>query len=186
MTISEYITKFVVEPVNLLKPLLRKPKTLKASNIETPVVYVNNISISYDKKAVVKNLSFEICKGEKAVITGESGKGKSSILNALLGFVPISSGEISFSDKKVSAENIAAIRSKIAWLPQETALYFESVNEIIHSLFNLNVNKPNSPTKAEVDQMLNRLNISTYLLEKKWMKYQVAKSNESYLHLLFY
>lgn len=132
-----------------------------------PLISVNNISISYDENEVVKNLSFQLSKGDKAVITGESGKGKSSILNALVGFIPISNGNIFFSNVELLPKNIGEIRSNIAWLPQETALHFDSVKEIIYSLFSLHKNKPNTPSKAEIHQLLNKLNISPVLLDKE-------------------
>ena len=133
----------------------------------TPLISVNNISISYDENEVVKNLSFQILKGEKVVITGESGRGKSSILNALVGFIPISKGNVFFSNIELLPKNIGEIRSNIAWLPQETALHFDSVKEIIYSLFSLQKNKPNTPSKAEIHQLLNQLNISPVLLDKE-------------------
>jgi len=139
----------------------------RTNTICTPIITVNNISIFYEKNEVIKNLSFQVEKGDKVVITGESGRGKSSILNALLGFIKISSGNISFFNNELSVENISKIRSKIAWLPQETALHFDSVNEIIYSLFSLKINKQNTPSKAEVNQVLKELNVSPDLLDKE-------------------
>ncbi len=131
------------------------------------LVSANNISVIYETNEVIKNLSFQINKGEKVVITGESGKGKSTILNALLGFIPIINGEVILFNKDLSSENIAEIRSQVAWLPQETTLHFKSVNEIIYSPFTFHVNKLNSPPKSEVNQILKSLNILPELLNKE-------------------
>ncbi|MEN8185589.1 MAG: ATP-binding cassette domain-containing protein [Bacteroidota bacterium] len=135
--------------------------------MESPIISVNNISIIYEKEEVIKDLSFQIKKGEKAVITGESGKGKSTILNSLLGFVPISNGEIFISDKKLVPDNILEIRNKVAWLPQETSLDFQNVNDIIYTPFTFKSNKHNFPSNSEVDQILNSLNISSKLLQNE-------------------
>ena len=135
--------------------------------MDTPLISVNNISISYEENKVLNNFSFQIAKGDKVVITGESGRGKSSILNALLGFIPISNGNIYFSDLELSPKNIGEIRSSIAWLPQETALHFDSVKEIIYSLFSLQINKPNTPSKTEINKLLQILNIAPELLDKE-------------------
>ena len=143
------------------------PENNIANATGTPFISVKNISIFYDQNEVIKNLSFLVEKGDKVVITGESGRGKSSILNALLGFIEISAGSISFLDKELSVENISEIRSYIAWLPQETALHFDTVSEIIYSLFSLKINKPNTPSEAQVNQMLNDLNISPDQLDKE-------------------
>ena len=143
------------------------PKNKKSIINDKLIVSVNNLFVNYEENEVIKNLSFQISKGDKAVITGESGRGKSTILNTLLGFVPISKGEISFFDKKLTAKNISEIRSRIAWLPQETALHFDSINDIIYSLFSLKINKPNTPSKTEIDQIFNQLNILPNLLDKE-------------------
>ena len=139
----------------------------RTNTTDIPIISVNNISISYEENEVIKNLSFQVEKGDKVVITGESGRGKSTILNTLLGFIKISSGDIFLFDDKLSAENISKIRSKIAWLPQETALHFDSVHDIIYSLFSLKINKQNAPSNTEVNRILNNLNISPNLLNKE-------------------
>ena len=143
------------------------PDKKRINTTSTPIISVNNISIFFDENEVIKNLSFQVEKGDKVVITGESGKGKSSILNALLGFIKISAGSIYFFDKELSAENISEIRSSIAWLPQETALHFDTVKEIIYSLFSLKINKQNTPSESEVNQILNDLNISPDQLNRE-------------------
>ncbi len=146
---------------------MQKTTKKKAKNIDPVVISINNISISYENNEVIKNLSFQIIKGDKAVLTGESGRGKSSILNALLGFVPISKGNIFLFGKELSPGNIAEIRSHTAWLPQETALHFNSVKDIIYSLFTLKANKSNSPSTSKINQIFKNLNISHQLLDKE-------------------
>ncbi len=143
------------------------PNHKRQNNIETPVISVNNISIHYEDQQVIKNLSFQISKGEKVVITGESGRGKSTVLNALLGFIPLFDGAIYFFDKKLTSQNLQEIRSKTAWLPQETALQFESVHDIIYSLFTLKANRSNAPSKSTIDQTLKNLNILPKILNKE-------------------
>ncbi len=144
-----------------------QPNKKKSNTVGTTIISVNNVSISYEENIVIKKLSFQVKKSDKVVITGESGKGKSSILNVLLGFIPISNGNIFFSDIELLPKNIGEIRSNIAWLPQETALHFNSVKEIIYSLFSLQKNKPNTPSKADIHQLLSQLNISSILLDKE-------------------
>lgn len=132
----------------------------------SPIISVQNISIQFENEVIINNISFQLKKGESIAITGESGKGKTSLLNALLGFVPISKGEIFLFDKKINQHNIADIRSQISWLPQETALQFSSVKDILYSLFNLKANKINTPSKNEIEHVFNCLNTSTLLLNK--------------------
>ena len=50
-------------------------------------ISVQNISVAYNKKVVLENLSIEIKCGEFVAIVGKSGTGKTTLLNALAGFI---------------------------------------------------------------------------------------------------
>jgi peptide/nickel transport system ATP-binding protein len=69
------------------------------------LIDVNNISIEYRGKTVVKDISFSVNEGEILGIVGESGSGKSSVLRAIMGLLPtggnVSKGEIIFKGKNL-------------------------------------------------------------------------------------
>lgn len=130
------------------------------------IIQVKNIQIAYDSQVVIENLSFEVAQGQKVAVTGESGKGKSTVLNVLAGFTPFQSGEILIFDKSLTETNIAFIRQHIAWLPQETALQFDSVQEMIYAPFEFAVNTNKMPSSTEVQQMFAHLNLPLELLQK--------------------
>ncbi len=79
---------------------LEKSKTVDDPIRETKAVDTvasvefNNISFRYKDQPVLNNFSFIIKKGDFVGITGQSGKGKTTILNLLLGFLKPASGEI--------------------------------------------------------------------------------------------
>ncbi len=52
------------------------------------MLQLKNVSIAYGKIEVVKNVSFDIKKGQTLAIIGKSGTGKSSLLNAIADFIP--------------------------------------------------------------------------------------------------
>jgi len=131
------------------------------------ILNIENIKVEYDNEPVFQNLSFTINKGDKIVITGDSGKGKTSLINALLGFVPISQGKITWFDKELNKENINDIRKEISWLPQETALYFESVKEMIYTPFSFKNNKTVTPSEKEIFKIFKVFNLSDDILNKQ-------------------
>ena len=61
---------------------------------------VSDLSLSYDKNTVVSSLSFEFHEGDYIAIIGENGSGKSTLMNALLGLLEPSGGEIKSHIKK--------------------------------------------------------------------------------------
>ena len=130
------------------------------------VIQVKNIKVVYGSQVVIENLSFEIEQGQKVAITGESGKGKSTVLNVLAGFTPFQSGEILLFDKSLDETNIAFIRQQLAWLPQETALHFDSVREMIDAPFEFAANEANKPTQSQIQEVFENLSLPLELLDK--------------------
>lgn len=90
------------------------------------MITINNLNISFEEEVVHKNFSLIVKKGQKLAITGESGRGKSTLLNALAGFIPHYEGQISVDGITLSANTVEEIRAKMAWLPQNTSLHLGS------------------------------------------------------------
>jgi len=65
------------------------------------MLQVNQLTLKYTSVDVVKNLSFKLDKGERLVILGASGCGKTTLLKAISGYHPISKGEIIFNNEKI-------------------------------------------------------------------------------------
>ena len=63
---------------------------------------VTNLSVSYAGKPIISDLSFEVPTATTLAITGPSGVGKSTVLQAICGLVRISSGAISVDDRDVT------------------------------------------------------------------------------------
>ena len=130
------------------------------------IIQVKNIKVAYGSQIVIENLSFDIEKGQKVAITGESGKGKSTLLNVMAGFTPFQNGEILMFDKALDETNIGFIRQQMAWLPQETSLQFDSVQEMIYAPFEFAANSSNKPTSEQVNEVFENLSLPLELLQK--------------------
>lgn len=109
-----------------------------------------------------------------ACITGESGTGKSSLLNAVMGFVPLKEGRIIVDGIKLTSETVDLIRTRIAWVPQELSLPAEWVGEMISIPFELKQNKKNSlleekicPLRQRVMEVWNMLALEPELYDKR-------------------
>lgn len=77
-------------------------------------IICNNITIGYEKKVVVKGLSFMVNSGDYLCIVGENGAGKSTLVKSILGLLPTISGEIVFAD--------GLTKKEVGYLPQQTAV----------------------------------------------------------------
>ncbi|KOP83156.1 metal ABC transporter ATP-binding protein [Cytobacillus solani] len=69
-----------------------------------PVV-VENLTVAYQKKPVLSNVSFEVPEGKLIGIIGPNGAGKSTLIKAILGLIPKAAGEIKIYDKKYRAKD---------------------------------------------------------------------------------
>lgn len=84
------------------------------------IVEVKNFKMKFGDKTVIKDLSFEIKKGEIFGLLGANGSGKTTTLRALLGFYQPTSGEILVDGKKFNPEDSSIT---IGYLPEERGLY---------------------------------------------------------------
>jgi iron(III) transport system ATP-binding protein len=86
---------------------------------------LNNISIAYDNKTVVSEVTFSLYSGEIGCLLGPSGCGKTSILRAIAGFEPVTQGDIALRGIQVASvdTHIAPDKRKVAVVFQDFALF---------------------------------------------------------------
>ncbi len=86
-----------------------------------------NIFLNYDNNEALKDISFEVKKGEKIALVGGSGGGKSSIVNLLLRFYDPSGGQIFFNETDISTLTLKTLRSCISIVTQRVYMLNDSV-----------------------------------------------------------
>ena len=90
----------------------------------------DNVSFSYPSRPEVSALhgvSFHVRPGERVAIVGPSGAGKTTIFALLLRFYDPASGAVSVDGVAVNKADLSALRSRFAIVPQETALFADTV-----------------------------------------------------------
>ena len=93
---------------------------------EQPVVVVDNVSLAFDDKVVLKDVSFTLLPGHTKVILGASGSGKSTILKLILGLWKPDGGSISVNGHRVDRMNeleLMEMRADVGMVFQEGALF---------------------------------------------------------------
>ena len=87
-------------------------------------LFVENLHKTYDKKAVVDGISFEITSGETIGILGPNGAGKTTLFYMIAGLVAIDSGKIYLSGEKLNQKSISERTSLgLTYLPQESSIF---------------------------------------------------------------
>lgn len=128
---------------------------------------ISDLTICYGSDPVLQSFSLTLHAGELVCITGASGCGKTSLLNAVMGFVPISSGSLSLCGKIYSEHSIDSIRHHIAWIPQELSLPAERVSELISLPFGLRANRSQTPGREQLTALFAELGLESDLYDKR-------------------
>lgn len=81
--------------------------------------------------AVLKDLNFHIRAGEKIALVGQSGSGKSTIINLLLRFYPVNDGVIKADGLNIREFSLTDYRKNIGIVPQEVILFGGTIRENI-------------------------------------------------------
>ena len=105
------------------------------------MLHINNACIAFGTEVLFSGFEMKLEKGETACIVGQSGCGKTSLLNAVMGFVPLYEGTIKVGGTLLDKSTIDLVRRQIAWISQELALPFEWVKEMVSLPFELKVNR---------------------------------------------
>ncbi|MDR2713576.1 MAG: ABC transporter ATP-binding protein [Clostridiales bacterium] len=83
-------------------------------------IEVTNVSKSFDKKPVIRDLTFTIQSGDIVCLLGPSGAGKTTTIRLLIGAIAADKGEIRFDD--IVVPNLKLLQ-KIGFMPQNDAMY---------------------------------------------------------------
>jgi ATP-binding cassette, subfamily B, bacterial len=90
----------------------------------------DDVTFSYPlrpKTAALDGVTFHVATGERVAIVGPSGAGKTTIFSLLLRFYDVSSGSVRVDGVPVDQADLALLRSRFAIVPQETALFADTV-----------------------------------------------------------
>lgn len=97
-----------------------------SSDPSKPIIVFDNVSISFDGRSVLENVSFHVGRGQTLCILGRSGVGKSVSLRMLMGFLKPDSGLIQVEGQEITEldeEGMRAIRKRITMVFQNGALF---------------------------------------------------------------
>ena len=119
-----------------LVELLDYPLTHTAAQSGNEMIDLNNVDIvandlqvmSLDGQCLLGPLSFSIKAGQHVAVVGASGAGKTSLLQALLGFLPYK-GELLINGQPFNAISMAHWRKHLAWLGQDPQLFHGTIAE---------------------------------------------------------
>ena len=90
-------------------------------------ISVKNINFSYQEKQVLKNISFDIKKGETIALVGPSGGGKSTLADLIPRFHDVDQGNILIDNKSIKDISLHSLRKQIGIVTQVSILFHDTI-----------------------------------------------------------
>ncbi len=140
---------------------------------EINAIEIENLSFQYSAEPLVLNqITMTIPQNTNVALIGKSGCGKSTLAKLLIGFYPISSGDIRIFGRTIKELGLQNVRALIAYVPQEAYLFEASVIE------NIRCGKPDA-TDAEVINAAKLANAHNFIMQQS-DKYQTLIMNNGH------
>jgi ATP-binding cassette subfamily B protein len=146
------------EPVQYNIEGVKHDQTVDNAAAHDSMIEFDHVSFGYNEdRKILQDFKMTINRGSTVALTGESGKGKSTIAKLLLGFYQPDAGQISINGKAYGNYTLQEIRSLIAYVPQEPYLYGVSIAE------NISYGKPEA-TREEIIEAAKAANAHDFIM----------------------
>ena len=114
-----------------LEPRIADKDDASILKVNKGEILFENVSFAYDKKDVLKNISFEITPDTKIALVGESGEGKTTLTNLLIRLYEPQSGSITIDGQNILNVTQKSLRENIGVVFQDPALFSGTIYENI-------------------------------------------------------
>lgn len=151
-----------------------------------PLIKFHRVSFRYSgvKQHIIQNCSFIVNTGDRFVLQGESGAGKTTLFRLLLGFELPQNGTIRYQGNKLTGETVHQLRRNTAWLPQDLNIGAGRVNEVFEFPFTFKANtKP--PSDAKIKSTMQQLGLPPALLDKDFSQLSTGQRQRVGLALCY-
>lgn len=109
------------------EPDIQSDKNAIDLNAEKAEIEFSNVSFSYDTAPILQDITFTIKAGETVALVGESGAGKTTIMNLIPRFFDSDQGIISINKLNIKQISIHSLRAHIALISQDSILFDDTV-----------------------------------------------------------
>jgi ATP-binding cassette subfamily B multidrug efflux pump len=164
--VSALIQRAAVSQQRIDELLNSQPKILSGNfekNISGDIEF-RNVSYTYPNTGIeaLKNISFQLKKGERMAIIGKTGSGKTTVGALLNRLLDVNSGVILIDNRNIKTYSTSSLRKQLGYVPQDVFLFSDSIlNNIKFGLDNMNEEKVKEAVEYasfsnEVEQMPNK------------------------------
>ncbi|MBN1758051.1 MAG: ATP-binding cassette domain-containing protein [Chitinispirillaceae bacterium] len=133
--------------------------------VEQPLIQFHEVSVRQGDKQILQDLSFAVSPGERVVLSGPSGSGKSSVLQVLLGFLRPTAGTVFYHGSPHEATSVHRLRREAATVLQEPVPGGATVLESLRLPFTFKSNRHHTPDRQTITAMIESLGLPASILD---------------------
>lgn len=145
------------------------------------IVQLQDVSLRYGRNLLFSGLSFVLQPGAKVLLSTQSGGGKSSLLEMLMGFRQPDSGQIIMFDQLLSEKTIDSIRKQIAYLPQEPPAPDIKLTDFLQEIFSYRVHQKVNFDTTSLTSLIGQFFDKRDILHEKLNHFSVGERKRVYL-----
>ena len=123
-------------------------------------IKININNFSFQNKRIFNNLNLNIYNGDRIFIKGESGKGKTTLLNLIMNFYNVEDGEITINNINIDNIKKSSLYKNILQVPQEPFIFEGTIKE--------NLTLGDNFTDEELKSAIKIACLDDFILEKGW------------------
>ena len=132
---------------------------------------VRNLGVRFQSQRVLRNISFDVPRGQTLAIIGESGCGKTVLLKTLIGLIRPTSGEVLFDGQSIDTlgeQQLTALRARYGFVFQNAAL-FDSLTIFENIAFPLRQHRRIEEIRIQelIEQRIAEVGLPVQVLDKK-------------------
>lgn len=119
-------------------------------------VTFDHVSFAYDQRLILKDVSLQAQPGQMVALVGQTGAGKTTIMNLLTNLYPLQQGRVLLDNRDVTTIKRADLRRLITVVQQESYLFTMSIRE------NIRLGRPDA-TDLDVERAAKQANAHTFI-----------------------
>jgi putative ABC transport system ATP-binding protein len=130
------------------------------------MIKYDKITLNFDGKTIFNDFSLGVAKGEKVVVLGKSGLGKSSLFALVLGFIRPQSGRVLYGGIPVDEHTVWGVRRKVSFVDQGVSIGDYKVSDWFAFVSGIQANQSLDFREDTIHELMDLFELSRDLLNK--------------------
>ena len=147
----------IFEVLDVEPEIVDKPGAIDLPPITGKVDY-NHVSFGYGNREILHDINLHVKPGETVAFVGETGAGKSSMVNLLMRFVDVWEGSITIDDHDIRDVTQESLRSQLGIVLQDTVLFGSTIRQNI-------AYARNDATRAEIEEAAREVGAHDFIMK---------------------